>query len=98
MKMEHQSHRVACYREYCRLYFSGGGYMLLCNAKRQYLLTRKVIRYCLLALHDSIRQFSKPWASQYILVQRTTSESQLTSNIVADAGGEAEPFFGRMDG
>ena len=30
---------------------------LLCNDKRQYLLTCKVIRYCLLALHSSTFQY-----------------------------------------
>ena len=38
--------------------------ILLCNAKRQYLLTCKVSRYCLLALHGSI--------SDIVLITTTT--------------------------
>ena len=43
----------------CLLYMT----ILLCKAKRQYLLTCKVSRYCLLALHGSIvvyNQFYQP--------------------------------------
>ena len=63
---------------------------LICKVKRQYLLTCKVSRYCLLALHGStVNRCRKPWTGAGYQLELWGVKSRPNPGIRIASGGES---------